>query len=225
MIGAVEAEAKPVLDALMRVGLANTATVVLVGSGARGVRNARSDIDILVLHDDDGRIRLKRPGDIHLQQTSRSRFLERLENGDDYPSWALRLGVSLHDPDGWWAEQVAAELGSPHWPDWRVKVGHARKRMRMASELLDTGDVDAASEEFLFAASHVARAALLRCGVFPLSRPELPRQTESDDPDLARLLERLIGGDIDPAGLRSAESLLEQRLDQLSNARTETVRQ
>ena len=90
MIGAVEAEVKPVLDALKRAGLANTATVVLVGSGARGVRNPRSDIDILVLHDDGHRIRLKRPGDIHLQQVSRSKFLRRLEKGDDYPCWALR---------------------------------------------------------------------------------------------------------------------------------------
>ncbi len=224
MIGAVEAEAKPVLDALKRAGLANTATVVLVGSGARGVRNPRSDIDILVLHDDGRRIRLKRPGDIHLQQVSRSKFLGRLENGDDYPSWALRLGVPLHDPDGWWAEQVAAELGSPHWPDWRAKVEHARKRMRMASELLDTGDVDAASEEFLFAASHVSRATLLRHGVFPLSRPELPSQVDSDDPGLARLLVRLIGGAMDPADLRSVESLLDQRLDYLSNSLTEAVR-
>ena len=87
MNGAVEAEAKPVLDALKRAGLANTATVVLVGSGARGVRNPRSDIDILVLHDDGHRIRLKRPGDIHLQQVSRSKFLRRLEKGDDYPCW------------------------------------------------------------------------------------------------------------------------------------------
>ena len=224
MIGSVEAEAKPVLDALKRAGLANTATVVLVGSGARGVRNPRSDIDILVLHDDGRRIRLKRPGDIHLQQVSRSKFLRRLENGDDYPSWALRLGVPLHDPDGWWAEQVAAELGSPHWPDWRAKVEHARKRMRMASELLDTGDVDAASEEFLFAASHVARATLLRHGVFPLSRPELPSQVDSADPDLARLLEMLIGGEIDSGDLRTVESLLDQRLDQLSNSLTEAVR-
>ena len=224
MIGAVEAEAKPVLDALRRAGLANTATVVLVGSGARGVRNPRSDIDILVLHDDDGLIRLKRPGDIHLQQISRSKFLGRLENGEDYPSWALRLGVPLHDPDGWWAEQVAAELGSPHWPDWRAKVEHARKRMRMASELLDTGDVDAASEEFLFAATHVARATLLRHGVFPLSRPELPSQVDSADPALARLLEMLIGGEIDSGDLGSVESLLDQRLDYLSSSLTEAVR-
>ena len=50
------AELNPVLDALADEGLADSATVVLVGSGARGVRNPRSDIDVLVLHGDDRRI-------------------------------------------------------------------------------------------------------------------------------------------------------------------------
>ena len=161
------AELNPVLEALPDEGLDDSATVVLVGSGARGVRNPRSDIDVLVLHGDDRRIRLKRPGDVHLQQDSRSRFLKRLKDGDDYPGWALRFGTPLRDPGGWWAAHAAAEIENPHWPNWRPKVEHARKRIRMAFELLEVGDVDAASEELLFAASHVARAVLLKQGVFP----------------------------------------------------------
>ena len=81
--------------------------------------------------------------------------------------------------------------------------------------MLDVGDIDAASEELMFAASHVARAALLKHGVFPLSRPELPSQLEAIEPGLARLLDRLIGGDVDAVGLRSGESLLERQIDQL----------
>ena len=88
----------PVLDALAESGLAETATVVLVGSAARGAMTARSDIDVLVLHCDGRRIRLRRPGDIHLQQDSRPRFLQRLEDGDDYPGWALRLGIPRARP-------------------------------------------------------------------------------------------------------------------------------
>ena len=83
----VEIGAKSVLDALSNVGLSDMATVVLVGSGARDTMNGRSDIDILVLHDDGPQIRLDNPGDVHVQQDSRSRFLRRLENGDDYPGW------------------------------------------------------------------------------------------------------------------------------------------
>lgn len=215
MIETVEIRTKPVLDTLMREGLTDTATVVLVGSVARGAMNTRSDIDVLVLHADSRRLRLKRPGDIHLQQDSRSRFLRRLQNGDDYPAWALRFGTPMHDPDGWWAEQATAEMRDPHWPDWRAKTQHASKRMKIASEMLDMGDIDAASEELLFAASHVARATLLRCGVFPLSRPEMPSQLAATHPGLARLLERLIGEDVDADGLRSALALLEGRLGRL----------
>ena len=201
-----------VLDALSQAGLTDAATVVLVGSGARGIRSWRSDIDVLVLHEDGHRIRLKRPGDIHLQQDSRSRFLRRLEDGDDYPGWALRFGRPVRDPDGWWAKQAAAELESPHWPDWRPKVEHARKRVRMASDLLEVGDTDAAEEELLFAASHVARAILLKEGVFPLSRPELPSQLRDIDPSLAQLLEQLMRDDMGTTELRTGKLLLEQRM-------------
>ena len=209
------AELNPVLEALADEGLDDGATVVLVGSGARGVRNPRSDIDVLVLHGDDRRIRLKRPGDVHLQQDSRSRFLKRLKDGDDYPGWALRFGTPLRDPGGWWAAHAAAEIENPHWPNWRPKVEHARKRIRMAFELLEVGDVDAASEELLFAASHVARAILLKQGVFPLSRPELPSQLKDVDPSLAGLLAELIEGEMDAAGLRSGDALLWRRIERI----------
>ena len=208
-------KAATVLDALASSGMLDSATVVLVGSSARNSMHERSDIDVLVVHEDDCRIRLDRPGDVHLQQEIRSRFLRRLEDGDDYPAWALRFGISVRDPDGWWSKQVAAELDNPHWPDWRPKVDYAKKRISVSEQLLDTGDVDAASEEMMFAASHVARAVLLQKGQFPLSRMELPSQLESIAPDLAALVSRLIVGDMDPDGLRSGKKLLKRHIAQL----------
>ena len=208
---------KPVLDALAESGLVDTATVVLIGSAARGAMNARSDIDVLVLHCDGGRIRLRHPGDIHLQQSSRARFLRRLEDGDDYPGWALRLGIPVRDPDKWWAMHAAAESANPHWPDWQAKVSHAGKRIKMSTALLDQGDVDAASEELLFGASHVARAVLLKHGTFPLSRPEMPSQLKQIDEHLAAFLERLLDESVDTGELRSGKLFLEQRIHDLSN--------
>ena len=215
MNATVDIGAKSVLDALSSVGLSDAATVVLVGSGARDTMNGRSDIDILVLHDDGPQIRLDRPGDVHVQQDSRSRFLKRLEDGDDYPGWALRFGVPVQDPDGWWAKHVAAEFDNPHWPDWQAKLGHAKKRLNLAAEMLDVGDTDAACEELMFAASHVARATLLKHGLFPLSRPELPSQLGAIEPVLAQLLDRLISGDMDAASLRSGQSLLDRQIRRL----------
>ena len=210
-----EKKAAPVLETLALSGMSDSATVVLVGSSARGTTHGRSDIDVLVIHDGDRRIRLDRPGDIHLQQDTRSRFLTRLEEGDDYPGWALRFGIALRDPGGWWAKQVAAELDKPHWPDWRPKADHARKRMTMSMDLLDVGDVEAASEEMMFAASHVARAVLLKHGRFPLSRTELPSQLDGISPDLAEVLQRLIRGELDSGTLRSGEALLERKINEL----------
>ena len=85
----------------------------------------------------------------------------------------------------------------------------------MSIDLLDVGDVDAASEEMMFAASHVARAVLLQHGRFPLSRMELPSQLEDLEPDLAWVLGQLIGGDLNSDGLRSGEALLNSLINQL----------
>ena len=211
----VERKVAPVVDALAMLGMLDSATIVLIGSSARGTMHVGSDVDILVVHEDDHRIRLERPGDIHLQQDSRSRFLKRLEDGDDYPGWALRYGIPVRDYDGWWAKQVAAEQANPHWPNWRPKADYARKRIWMSAELLDIGDVDAASEEMMFAASHVVRAILLKHRQFPLSRMELPSQIQDIAPDLARLLVQLIDGDLDSDGLRAGETLLERHVYQL----------
>ena len=215
----VETGTRRLFDVLNRDGLAETTTVVLIGSAARDMMNGRSDIDVLVLSDNNHRIRLKRLGDGHLQQDTRSNFLRRLNEGDDYPGWALRFGIPMRDPDGWWAEQVDAERHNPHWPDWRPKLDHAKKRMSVASELLDIGDLDAASEELMFAASHVARASLLRCGKFPLSRPELPAQLNDSEPGLSHLLDQLIEGILDHDGLKAGESLLERYIKQLQEGR------
>ena len=125
----------------------------------------------------------------------------------------------MRDPDEWWARHAAAEAANPHWPDWQAKVSPAGKRIRMATRLLDVGDVEAASEELLFGTSHVARAVLLKHGTFPLSRPEIPSQLKEIDVHLAALLERLLGDSVDAAELRSGKLLLEQRIHDLSSTR------
>ena len=213
---AVRIGVNSVFDALSSEGNGDTATVVLVGSGARELMSSRSDLDILVIDEQVPDIRLQQPGNLHLQQFSRFDFLRRLNNGDDYPGWALRFGIPMRDPDGWWAKQVALELENPHWPDWEPKVKHAKKRMNMASALLEVGDEEAASEEFMFAASHVARATLIKHGVFPLSRPELPSQLEDVEPELAQVLSRLIWENMDAAHLMRIESFLKRQIESLN---------
>lgn len=207
-----------VMDALKSSGLLNHATVVLIGSAARGTQTWRSDVDLLVIFDGEARLRLRPPSQLHLHQESRSRFLERLRSGDDYPVWALRFGVCLHDPSGWWATLAAEEERHPHWPNWRHKIGLASKRLAMATSLLDMGDVDAAAEELLYAASQIARALLLRRGTFPLSRPELPAQVEPCDPEFASVLKRLLVAEPQPDQLHVTAAVVADRLTTMAAA-------
>ena len=215
-------EAMRALDKLAALESSETSTVILMGSCARDVTHNRSDVDILVIrldaHGDDCRIRLDRPGNIDLQQDTRARFLRRLEEGDDYPAWALRFGVPIRDPEGWWDEQVRAERNNPHWPDWRPKIKLANRRLAVSYDLLGDGDTSAASEELMFAASQVARAILLKQGEFPLSRMELPLQLQSRSPDLAEFLSKLISGGgcgLDSVALLHGGALLGEEIDQL----------
>lgn len=207
---------RQLLKVLNEKGLQDSTTVVLVGSSARGVMNDRSDVDILILQNADRRLQIEHSGDMHLQQDTRSRFLKRLQDGDDYPGWALRFGEPISDPDGWWAKQVIAERESPHWPNWRPKIEHAQKRLRMSKDLIEIGDYVAASEELMLAASHVARATLLREGIFPLSRPELPSQLLDIKPSLGCLLENLIDGDFESEKLHEGHGFLQKQIAELT---------
>lgn len=196
----------------------NGAAVVLIGSAARGEGTERSDVDFLVVWPEERAVKVRPSADSHVHQETRGRFLKRLSQNEDFPAWALRYGVPIRDPDGWWSEQVRQEEQNPHWPDWRAKIVHGSKRLRMAAMALEDGDEAAAAEELLFAASHAARAVLLKSGVFPLSRPELPSQLEVVDDALSCALRGLIGDNIDGPNLERTARLIEERLAVLRDA-------
>ena len=210
-----ERHADVVLSALKSESLAGQATVVLVGSAARRARTWRSDVDILLLLPEGERLSLRPATDLHLQQESYESFLERLEGGEDYPAWALRFGIPLRDPQGWWAAQTKREDNQPHWPKWTLKISLAEKRLGITAQLVEMGDEEAAAEELLYAASQVARAILLREGTFPLARSEMPGQLPAMDKELGRALKRLIKGDARLEELSSIERTVRSRLDSL----------
>jgi len=151
-------------------------SVVLVGSAARHTQSENSDIDLLVIsrHPFEG---LSIPSRVHLMRSTYGDFLKQLEIGEDFEAWSVRLGVVVHD-NGLWSE-ILTRPESKIWPDWRKKVVHGARRLFLANKLIETGDLEAASEEMLYAAGHIARGLLLKVEVFPLSRPELEDQIEA----------------------------------------------
>ncbi len=154
---------------LDKVGVLEQSTVILVGSLARAARTWRSDTDFVVVTP----VPVKRwsiPIDVHIHLTTREAFLQKLDEGNDFEAWTIRFGKVCLDPSGWWLSFIGKGRDQK-WPDWRVKVKHARKRQSMARAMLDIGDHDAAEEEYLMAEAHIARALLLRSGVFPCLDP------------------------------------------------------
>jgi predicted nucleotidyltransferase len=169
--------------------------IVLVGSAARNVRTEESDIDLLLVGRERPSVPKCFPG-FHIQSSSMQEFLRTLQNGEDFESWCVRLGVPLFD-GGQWAEILGSEEAK-NWPRWELKVAHGARRLFLASEFIEMGDDLAASEELVYTLGHIARGLLLKAGTFPLSRPELAGQIRTlGYPHLATLHEQLRGNGVD----------------------------
>jgi|GEM_PF-2263816 len=151
-------------------------SVVLVGSVARGRSTEESDIDFLVVGERRVEATCDLPG-CHVQASSEADFLRNLALGEDFEAWSVRYGLPIYDGGPW--ARILRSTEAAAWPKWQAKIPHAARRLFMANALLKMGDADAAAEETLYALCHVARALLLRRGVFPLSRPELAEQVST----------------------------------------------
>lgn len=204
-----------VLEALRQAGLARRAVVVLIGSYAREVSSWRSDIDILVLLPESRVTRLKPPFGAHLHVETAERFARKLDEGDDFAISAVRYGQLLYDKSGFWAK-LRDRLEHAKWPGWLDKIAHAKRRLAIGDKCLEMGDYDAAAEEYLFAATQLARAVLLRQRIYPLSRPELSEQLAGIGwADLASDLQDLLHLDLKEAELRRISESLKRSLDDL----------
>ena len=206
-----------VLAELERLSELDAATVLLVGSVARHADTAASDIDVLVISPKQLK-RVQTSPKAQVFMITRSRFLERLRGGDDFPHWVVRFGEVLSDKSRWW-ERLMRDPAIDTWPDWERKLNQAGARLSFASRLYASGDYDHAAEEFLLSARHLARAVLLKDRIFPLSQPELPKQLrEQGCAELADLVDALADGSSDRAVLSRAERLLAEWLNRLSKA-------
>ncbi len=202
-----------VFQVLRESGLLKDSIVVLTGSYAQGSETPRSDIDVLVVRHNRSK-GIRAPYGVHFKFEDLKNFRKRLAEGDDFIIDALKFGKLLHDALGLW-EVMQEEMKNAKWPDWRDKIGQARRRIRLAEQLLKLGDFDAAEEEFLLTATQIARARLLRHGIFPMSRPQLSDQLLTiGEADLASELEELSEGTSGEAEIRTIGRKLRSALDE-----------
>lgn len=199
------------LQELSRAGVLPDATVVLIGSHAHGAALPGSDVDLLILTSRE-RSHVKPVYGAHLQFDTVKRFEQRLNAGDDFAVASVRFGKLVSGDRRLWHDlELLAKTAA--WPEWRSKPGQARLRLRLSRGLLETKDLEASREEYLVAATQIARALLLREHIYPLSRPELRDQLRTIGQDgLARALDLLMFGHRDEPQIRQLAEQLESEL-------------
>jgi hypothetical protein len=166
--------------------------VVAMGSAVRpSVESA--DLDLLAIIRDGSELVARSPIEIDLRSRQLGAAEAELESGGDLVSWAVRYGVPLYDPESVWAGLCESWGGRLRLPDPEVAEDRASRMAGTVHRLREVGDEAAANEIEVSMLTHRARAALSRAGVFPASRPELPRQLRGAGKDaLAAALERAL---------------------------------
>ena len=149
--------------------------IVAYGSAVRDVR-ASGDLDLLYVFSGDGISADAAPMDVDLRGYSSDVVDQRIASGDEVLGWSLRHGVPLFEREGYWTELQSHWTGRLPLPSADAAEERAARALKVAEGLAAGGDEDAAAELRLTALTQRARACLIRRGVFPLSRPELPQQ-------------------------------------------------
>jgi hypothetical protein len=183
----------------------------LTGSTARQARALNSDLDFYVVG--------TRPyvrdiaEEIDVCALSPVRLRERLHAGDDYVHWVIRYGRILWDSGP--LRETASEIAAHNlWPDPERKLVQAQKALKLAGEILNSSDIEAAQEQARLAFTALGRWELLRSHVLPQSRNEIPLQLRRLGlEELAASLEATISQNLGPDRLQRSLDTATRTLD------------
>jgi hypothetical protein len=152
-----------------------------------------TDVDLLYIHIGQPLPTDDHPLDVDIRQYSADVVPQRIADSQDVLSWAIRFGQIICERNSYWtvlARTWSQRLPLPN-PD--VAEQRARRAAKAYQQLLEMGDSDAALEQRVTLLTHLAWARLLRAGVHPASRPELPEQLRAvGDAQLAAELNHLL---------------------------------
>lgn len=170
----------------------NIVAIVAVGSAIRR-GTVPVDLDLVVLAKDVAELKLKPPIEVDLRAYPINQVDSLIANGADLIGWAITFGKVLFQRHSSWDQIVGKWKGRVPLPSVEVAGKRANEALRRFKNMGELEDQDAAFEQALSYVTHRARAELVKRGVYPASRPELPGQLrEVGAVDLADALQRLV---------------------------------
>jgi hypothetical protein len=170
----------------------NIIAVVAVGSTVRPAVNS-VDLDLIVICREPAELKAKPPIEIDFRKYQVGRVNEQITQGNDLLGWAVKYGRILFQRESYWDRIVESWRDRLPLPSADISDKRASEAFRRLTNVFEVGDVDAAHEQALSYATHLARTELLKRKVYPASRPELPGQLRSVGIyQIADFLERLI---------------------------------
>jgi len=190
--------------------------VVLLGSAIRQRGHRRSDFDLLVVYDEKKRPKLGAPIEVDVRQYAQAGLEKKIATADEVLCWALKYGVVAYDPDGIWNEFLQYHKDRIPLPS-RTKAEHrAYNSLQKACDMLENGDEFGAEDLILASLTQFVRSELISKGVFPASRPELPRQLREvlAGSPLANLLDEAMYGNKDSSILIDETVLVIKTIEQ-----------
>ena len=167
--------------------------IVIFGSVIRPNAKYCLDVDLLIIYQNDRPNFSTPPLDVDIRSYCREDIESLIQEGHEILGWTIRFGKVLYEKDKYWT--ILCDKWKDHLPLPSAKV--ADKRAERAKQLFEDikviGDEDAAEEQFIAMLTQMARACLIRSGIYPASRPELPEQLKSIGKyDLASQLEEVL---------------------------------
>ena len=170
----------------------NIRAVIAVGSSVRrGV--ASVDLDLVVLAKDVSKLKIRPPIDVDLRTYPSDQVDALISGGSDLIGWAVMYGKVLLQKQEFWDRIMREWTGRVPLPSEEVSTKRSSEALRRFNNMLEIGDSEAAYEQALSYLTHLARAQLIKNGIYPASRPELAEQLRAIDcAVLADRLEKLV---------------------------------
>lgn len=166
-------------------------SIVLVGSVARGLYNEASDIDFLVITENQESINVKEDylspfRNINVVYRSKRQMLLSYKKGKEFFVWAIRYGLLLYDKN-FWVQMYGWKLRKINKNEAEKKRTYVYKTVSEIYTSLINGDVAKTSPLIRKVAIQIARIILILNNIIPKSRPELALQIQENCPQFYNL--------------------------------------